>query len=186
MTSHGAGHAADRPTAHGLIAEFPDPAALVRAAHAVHKAGYRRVEAYAPMPVHGLVEALGARDDGLARVALIGGLIGGLGAYFLQWYGAAVDYPINVGGRTPLWPGLIPGTFEMTLLGAIFGAFFGALLRSGLPQLYHPVFNSERFAAASSDGFFLCIETGDPHFDGGKTRELLGSLQAVRIDEVGA
>jgi hypothetical protein len=64
-------------SAHGLLAEFSDPAALLLAARAAHGAGYRKLEAYAPMPVEGLVEALGPVDEPLARLALWGGIVGG-------------------------------------------------------------------------------------------------------------
>jgi len=139
---------------YGLLAEFPGPAALLHAARAAHEAGYRRLEAYSPMPVEGLVEALGSTDEGLPRLALVGGIVGGVLTFALQWVSVTIDYPLNVGGRTPAWPGLIPATFEMTVLGAVLAVFFGVLLRSGLPRLYHPVFNDAGFAAASSDGFF--------------------------------
>jgi hypothetical protein len=84
-----------------------------------------------------------------------------------------------VGGRTPAWPGLIPSTFEMTVLGAVLAIFFGVLLRSRLPRLYHPIFNDAGFAAASSDGFFLCIEAADPQYVPAQTREFLERLQAA-------
>jgi len=167
--------------AHGLLAEFPSPAALLQAARAAHEAGFRRLEAYSPMPVEGLVEALGSTDGGLPRLALIGGIVGGVLTFALQWVSVTIDYPLNVGGRTPAWPGLIPATFEMTVLGAVLAVFFGVLLRSGLPRLYHPVFNDDGFAAASSDGFFLCIDAADPLYDPLQTRHFLESLQPVRV-----
>ena len=113
------------------------------------------------MPVEGLVEALGSTDKRLPRLALVGGLIGGVCTYALQWLSVTVEYPLDVGGRTPAWPGLVPATFEMTVLGAALAVFFGVLLRSRLPRLYHPIFNDAGFAAASSDGFFLCIGAAD-------------------------
>ena len=170
--------------AYGLLAEFSSPAALLDAAKAAHGAGYRRLEAYSPMLIEGLVEALGSADERLPRLALIGAVIGGVGTYALQWFSATVDYPINVGGRTPAWPGLIPSTFEMTVLGAVLAIFFGVLLRSRLPRLYHPVFNDAGFAAASSDGFFLCIEAADPHYDALQTRNFLERLQPLRVSVV--
>ncbi|SPE35353.1 conserved hypothetical protein [Burkholderiales bacterium] len=169
---------------YGLLAEFPGPAALLHAARAAHEAGYRRLEAYSPMPVEGLVEALGSTDEGLPRLALVGGIVGGVLTFALQWVSVTIDYPLNVGGRTPAWPGLIPATFEMTVLGAVLAVFFGVLLRSGLPRLYHPVFNDAGFAAASSDGFFLCIDAADPHYEPLQTRNFLESLQPVRVSAV--
>lgn len=170
--------------AYGLLAEFSDPAALLRAARSAHGAGYRKLEAYAPMPVEGLAEALGPVDEGLPRLALIGGVIGGVGIFALQWWSATADYPLNIGGRTPAWPGLIPSTFEMTVLGAVLAIFFGALLRSRLPRLYHPVFNDAGFAAASDDRFFLCIEAADPNYDVQRTRDFLEGLQPLRVSQV--
>jgi Protein of unknown function (DUF3341) len=172
--------------AHGLLAEFSSSAGLLHAARAAHGAGYRRLEAYSPMLVEGLVEALGSTDEGLPRLALVGGIVGGVLTYALQWMSVTVDYPMNVGGRTPAWPGLIPATFEMTVLGAALAVFFGVLLRSGLPRLYHPVFNDAGFAAASSDGFFLCVDAADPHYDTLQTRQFLESLQPVRVTVVDA
>lgn len=171
-------------TAYGLLAEFSSPAALLDAAKAAHGAGYRRLEAYSPMPIEGLVEALGSADGRLPRLALIGAIIGGAGTFALQWFSATADYPFNVGGRTPAWPGLIPSTFEMTVLGAVLAIFFGALLRSRLPRLYHPVFNDAGFAAASSDRFFLSIEAADPQFDAQRTRDFLERLQPLRVSAV--
>ena len=169
---------------YGLVAQFAGASALLQAARSAHGAGYRRVEAYSPMPVEGLAEALGFRERRIAPLALAGGIIGGVGTYWLQWISVAVDYPINVGGRTPLWPGLIPGTFEMTVLGAALAVFFGSLWSSGLPKLYHPVFNEPRFSAASSDGFFLCIEASDPRFEALDTRQFLERLGPLNVSEV--
>jgi hypothetical protein len=169
-----------------MLAEFSNPTALLDAVRAARTAGFRQFEAYAPMPVEGLVEALGSRDTGLPRLALIGAVIGGLGTFALQWFSATAIYPINVGGRTPAWPGLIPSTFEMTVLGAVLAVFFGVLLRSGLPRLYHPIFNDAGFEAASSDRFFLCIEAADPQYDERRTRDFLESLRPLRVSVIEA
>ena len=172
--------------AHGLLAEFSSPATLLHAARAAHGAGYRRIEAYSPMLVEGLVEAMGSTDEGLPRLALVGGIVGGVLTYALQWLSVTYYYPLNIGGRTPAWPGLIPATFEMTVLGAVLAVFFGVLLRSGLPRLCHPVFNDAGFATASSDGFFLCIDAADPQYDPQRTRQFLESLEPVRVTVVDA
>ena len=46
------------PELYGLLAEFHEPEAVVAATHATRVAGYRRLDAYSPFPVHGLAEAL--------------------------------------------------------------------------------------------------------------------------------
>ncbi len=169
---------------HGLLAEFAGSTALLQAARAARGAGYRQLEAYSPMPIEGLVEALGFTDERLPLLALVGGIIGGAGTYAVQWLSVTVNYPLDVGGRTPAWPGLIPATFEMTVLGAALAVFFGVLLRSRLPRLYHPVFNDAGFAATSSDGFFLCIGAADPQYDPLRTREFLERLSPVRVAQI--
>jgi hypothetical protein len=169
----------------GLLAEFDTPGALLHAAQQAYSEGYRKMDAYSPFPVPDLAEAIGFHRDSVPLLCLIGGLIGGCGAYILQWWINTIAFPINVGGR-PMhsWPSFIPVTFEMTVLFASFGAFFGMWALNRLPQPYHPIFNSESFAAASRNRFFLCIETTDPLFELDGTREFLLRLHARLVEEV--
>ena len=169
---------------YALMAEFADPDALVAAARET-RAAFRDVDAYAPYSVEGLPEALGFVRDRVALIALIGGIAGGLGTYFLQWYTAVFDYPINSGGR-PLhsWPSFIPATFEVTVLAAALALFFGLWALNGLPRLRHPVFNAEQFDLASRNRFFLAIRATDPRFDPQRTRDFLLDLTPLRLIEV--
>jgi hypothetical protein len=170
---------------YGLLAEFDDPTALVSAARRTHDAGYRRVEAYTPFPVEELTEALHLRPTRLPWVVLIGGLVGCVGAYFMQDYASAVDYPINIGGR-PLhsWPAFVPITFELTVLVAALAAVLGMLALNRLPMPHHPLFHVPEFARATRDRFFLCIEATDPRFDETATRQFLVGLQARNVWDV--
>jgi hypothetical protein len=174
-----------RPSIYGLMAEFDSPDALLVAAQRAYEAGYRRMDAYSPFPVEGLAEAIGFHRSGLPLVVLIGGIVGGLGGYLMQYYLSAIDYPLNIGGR-PLHsaPSFIPVTFELTILIAALAAVLGLLALNGLPMPYHPVFNVPRFELASRNLFFLCIEATDRQFDRQNTRRFLESLQALGVSEV--
>ena len=178
--------AAPHPTGpYGLIAEFDDPEDVVEATRHAYERGYRMMEAYTPFPVHGLPEALGFEHTKIPAVVLIGGIVGGLGGFFMQWYSAVLSYPIIVGGR-PLnsWPAFIPITFEMTVLFAALAAVFGMLGLNGLPRPHHPVFNAPNFALASGNRFFLCIQTRDPLFDTEGVRQLLEGHHPLAVNEV--
>jgi len=170
---------------HGLMAEFQDPNDLVAATRRARDEGYRKMDAYSPLPIEELHEALGVHHTRLPLIVLLGGLTGCIGGYGLQYWAAAVAYPLNVGGK-PLhsWPAFIPVTFECTILVAALAAVFGMLALNGLPQPYHPVFNVPRFALASRNRFFLCIEATDPRFDLQKTRAFLETLNPREVTAV--
>jgi hypothetical protein len=167
---------------YGLMAEFASAERLLDAARAARGKGYRNIEAYTPFSVEGLPEALELPRSRVPLLALVGGVVGGCGAFFLQWYTAVVDYPINSGGR-PLdsWPAFIPATFELAVLGAALSAFFGSLALMGLPRLRHPVFDTPDFDLASRNRFFLCIRGDDPQFDAAHTRSWLADLKPLRV-----
>jgi hypothetical protein len=178
-------HAELPPALHGLMAEFDTPGALVRAAEQARLAGYRHMDAYSPIPIHELDEALGLRRTRLPRLVLLGGILGGLGGYGLEYWSQAIAYPMNIGGRPfHSWPQFIPVTFETTVLGAALTCFIGMWALNKLPMPYHPVFNVPEFARASLDRFFLCIESTDPKFDRQETERFLASLRPLGVSEV--
>ncbi|HEV3421555.1 MAG TPA: DUF3341 domain-containing protein [Candidatus Acidoferrum sp.] len=169
----------------GVMGEFSTPEDLLAATKKAREAGYKHVEAYTPFPVEGLSEAVGFRWTAVPLITLMGGVGGGLTGFGLQYWVAAITYPLNIGGRPfNSWPAFIPVTFELTVLGASIFAVFGMLALNKLPQPYHPVFNVERFGQASTDKFFLCIEARDPKFDLVETSKFLQSLHAQHVNEV--
>jgi hypothetical protein len=168
----------------GIAAEFEDPEKLLDAARYAKEHGYVWLEAYTPYPIKELDEVIRALNPVPAMV-FIAGALGSATAWVMQYYIAAIDYPINVGGR-PLysWPSFIVILFELTVLFASAGAFFGMLWLAGLPRPNHPMFNVERFAGASQDRFFLCIQARSHGFDSRAAAEVLERFDPIGVWEV--
>jgi ActD protein len=170
---------------YGMMAEFDSASDLVAAARKTHEAGYRKIDAYSPFPIEELAEAIGFHKNRVPLVTLIGGLLGGLGGYFMQYWMNVDSYPVVIGGKPyHSWPAFIVVTFEMTILfGGIF-AVLGMLALNGLPMPYHPVFNVPRFAMATKDRFFLIVFSTDPKYTPAGTKQFLESLVPRSISEV--
>jgi len=172
---------------YGLVAEFDRASALLEGVRRARAAGFARVEAYSPFSVEGMDEALGMTRNPIPLLTLLGGAAGAAIGFFIQWYSATIDYPINVGGR-PLdsWPSFMPTTFEFAVLFAGFSAVIGVLALCGLPRLMHPLFNVEAFRRASADRFFLVLRSDDPRFNRTEACEFLDSLHPCAIHPVEA
>jgi hypothetical protein len=166
-----------RSLLYGFLAEFNDPEALKRCVRLAREHGFQRIDACTPFPVEGIAEELGLHHSPVPLIVLIGGLIGGLGGAFMQWYSSVYDYPLNIGGRPfNSWPSFVVITFELTILfGGLFGVF-GMLAFNGMPKPHHPLFNEPHFDRATQDRFFFCIEATDPKFDRDETWRFLESL----------
>jgi ActD protein len=178
-------HPRHPPPLYGVIAEFETPSDLVHAARKTYEAGYRRINGYSPYPIEELSEAIGFTHTSLPLIVFIGGVIGMLGGFFMQYWIEVIDYPINVGGKPfNSWPAFIPITFETTVLCAAFAAVLGMLVLNKLPQPYHPVFNAPNFAFATRDRFFLAVEANDAKFNHDRVVELLKSLGAIEVNDV--
>jgi Ni/Fe-hydrogenase subunit HybB-like protein len=174
---------ASRGPVFGMLARFRGPAELLAAVERLRAAGYRRIDAYSPFPVHEVDRALGLGRSKVPLFALVGGLVGLAFAQWIQWYQSAVAYPLVVGGK-PLnsVEAFVPITFETTVLYAAFGAIAGMLLLNGLPRLYHPVFRGRSFARATDDGFFVTVEARDPKFHPSETPALLAAAGGTEIE----
>ena len=173
------------PRLYGVMAEFDNPSDLVAAARRTYEAGYRRINGYSPYPIEELSEAIGFTHTALPLIVFIGGVLGGLGGFFMQYWMEVINYPLNVGGKPfNSWPAFIPITFECTILCAAFVAVFGMLALNKLPQPYHPVFNAPNFALATRDSFFLVIEASDRKFEHDAVVHFMKDLQPKGLVDV--
>lgn len=172
-------------TLYGLLAEFNTTDALLAAVRKTRAAGYTKIDAYSPFPIHGMADALNFHDRLVAPIVLGGGIMGAAVGYGLQYWSSVIEYPMNVGSRPfHAWVSFIPPAFETTILFAAFAAVFGMLALNGLPRPYHPVFNAERFSRVTQDKFFLAIEAADPKFDRAATGRFLSSLTPREVVEL--
>ncbi len=161
---------------YAIGAEYPGPAALYEAAKRVRDAGFKRWDVFSPFPIHGMDDAMGLGKSWLSTWVLIGGITGLVTAMILEFGPSWFIYPVIVHGKPFTWrtvPAFFPIMFELTILFSSFAAFFAWQIMNGLPRWNHPMFNWDRFARATNDGFFLAIEARDPRFSEEETQHLL-------------
>jgi hypothetical protein len=161
---------------YGVIGDFDTPEDLLRAVRTARTAGFTRMEAYTPFPIHGIDEALGRPRSPLGRIVITCGLLGLASAILLQWWTGAVDYPLVIAGK-PLFAvePSVPIIFELSVLLSAFAAVLGMFALNKLPQFYHAFFNCSRAHGATNDRFLLAVESGDPKFHAEEVIRLLDS-----------
>lgn len=168
-----------------MLAEFDTAGACLHAAEKLRDAGYKSFDTHTPFPIHGMDRAMGLKDSRLGWIVLLMGMTGFASAVLMMVWMNGIDYPTVVGGKPPISiPSMVPVTFELTVLFSAFGAVFGMLGLNKLPRHNHPVFESERFKAATTDKFFVSVEDADPKYDDAKTRELLEGAHATHVETV--
>jgi len=175
----------DERVASLLLAEYETPDGCADAAAKLRDAGYTKFDAHTPYPVHGMDAAMGMRDTPLGWIVLVMGMVGCLTGFLMMFWMNGIDYPLIIGGKPPdAIPSMVPVMFEMTILLAAFGAVFGLFGLCQLPRHHHPIFNSDRFARATDDHFFISVDASDPKFDLKKTRLLLEGTAPAHLELV--
>jgi hypothetical protein len=168
---------ADDGPHYGVVGDFDTPEDLLRAIRTLRVAGFTKMEAYTPFPIHGIDEALGEPRSPLGRVVIVAALLGLASAVALQWWTGAVDYKLIIAGK-PLFAlePSVPIMFELSVLFGSFGAVFGMFHLNRMPTYYHAFFNYSKAGGASNDRFLLAVEAADPKFRGEELKTLLDSL----------
>jgi len=167
----------------GLLAEFEGPTELIEAAEKMRDGSFKRFDCHSPYPIHGMDQAMGLKRSPVGYIAGALGFIGGAGGLLLQWWTSTIDYPVVISGKPFFsYQAYVPVTFGLTVLLAALGAFFAMLIANRLPQWYHAVFHSDRFAKATDDGFFISVDSSDPKFEENQTRQFLESIGGKNIE----
>jgi hypothetical protein len=169
---------------YGIGAEFPSASALFHAAEKVRDKGFKRWDVHSPFPIHGMDAAMGLGKSWLSIVVFCGGFTGLLTAVVLECYPSLIEYKLNVNGKPVDFmtvPAFFPIMFELTVLLSAFAAVIALLVFNQLPKWYHPIFNWDRFAKVTDNGFFLVIEASDPQFSESKTRALLEEIGGSHV-----
>ncbi len=177
-----------RTETYGLIGQFGTAEEAAAVARELREAGFARWDVYGPAPLEDIERATPTRR-GLFITALmfVAAIAGACWGYFIQYWDAVIDFPINVGGR-PLngWPGFIPSAWEICALFTVYCGFFAFLATCRLPRLHQPIFAAPGFERATQDRFFVCVEAADAHYDIARVREIFGRHGLIEATEVPA
>ena len=167
----------------GILAEYDNPADLLKAAANVRDDGYKRFDCHSPFPIHGMDSAMGLGPSKLGWLVALSGFTGCVCALLMQWWMSAVDYPVVVSGK-PLFSfqAFIPITFELTILFSAFATVIGMFAMNMLPRFNHPLFESEQFKKVTDDSFFISIDAKDSRFDSGRTKKFLESIGGKNLE----
>lgn len=169
-----------------VLGLFDDAQALMEAIPKMKAAGFGRLEAYTPYPVHGLDHALGQKPSPLGKMVLVMGVAGAALALAFQWWTSVVDYPIPTGGKALFaWQSFVPILFEVTVLFATFTAGLGMLLLlNRLPFFGHPVLHARSMASLTRDKLALSVESWEGAVDAEKAEAALRAAGAKTVEVV--
>ena len=174
------------------LAEYDTPNAIAQAAMKVRDAGYQNWDCHTPYAMHGMDEAMGLKPTRIGIISFVFGMLGVATAVFMMQYTNAFSfnflnvgagYPLVIGGKPPgAFPSMVPIIFELGILLCGLATLFGLLGLIKLPMYNHPIFESDRFEAASDDKYFISIEAGDQKFDLEGTKALLEATNPTYLE----
>ncbi|MCC6402779.1 MAG: DUF3341 domain-containing protein [Fimbriimonadaceae bacterium] len=173
------------PKPFGVVAEFLDAESLLEATRKTREAGYRAIDAFSPVPVHGLTDAIGFDDSRLSWQVFGAGLTGALAGLGLQVWTSTAVYRHLVGGKPFIsLPMFFPVLYECTILFSAGAATVLMFKLNGLPKPHHPVFNAKAMDRASSDRYILCVEAEDPNYDEEALTSFFHGMGAESVESV--
>lgn len=165
----------------GVAGIWLDDHELVVAAEKVRHAGYKKFDAIAPFPVHGLEEACGVPRSSIPWTTFFAGLTGLSAGVGLTFWTSASDWALNVGGK-PFFsaPAFAPIMFELTILFAALASVGAMFVLARLPKLDPPIIDPD----LTSHKFAIFIPETEAGYDAGRAETLLKSLGAVEVKRI--
>jgi len=166
-----------------ILAEFDNPAHLLEAAEKIRDAGYKNFDCHSPFPIHGMDDAMGMKRSPLGWMVGIVAFFALMAGFTLEWWTSAVDYPIVISGKPFFsYQAYGPVAFAIMVLCSAFTALLGMLALNKLPMLYHKLFDSDKVAKITNDGFIVSIAATDPKFDLNKTKSFLQGIGGQNLE----
>ncbi|MCC6129031.1 MAG: DUF3341 domain-containing protein [Acidobacteria bacterium] len=163
---------------------FDAPETALAAVRRLRSEGFEIDDVHTPYAVHGMDEALGLPETRLGWVTLAGGFIGGAVALSFQIWTHAIDWPLVIGGKSPLaLPAKIPVAFELTVLFAALSTVASLLLRRRLYPSFSPEPANQPSPSVTDDRFVLLVVERDAGFRPQRFHELARELGAVGVVE---
>lgn len=164
-----------------MIAVFDDEKNTIAAVKDLVASGYRPADVYAPYAVHGLDRAMELPRTQIAKACAVAGFLGAGLKLFFQYWIAAVDWPLNVGGKPfNSLPAFVPVTFEVGVLLAAFGTVLALLWRSRLyPGKEADIIDPR----VTDDRFVVLLEEHDASFEHDRVRDLCLKNNAIEVEE---
>lgn len=163
----------------GVVGFWFDESTFKLAAQKTREAGFKKFEAITPFPIHGLDEACGLKRSWIPWVTFAFGLTGCALGWAFQYYVAAMDWPLIIGGKPyHSLPAFIPVMFELTiLLGALSSVIACLFIACRLPKINPPVIDPD----LSCSKFALFVPEDDVGYESGKVESLFRSLSGKDI-----
>ncbi|TFG96055.1 MAG: DUF3341 domain-containing protein [Calditrichales bacterium] len=168
-----------------ILAEFNNPAELLAAAEKMRDAGYKKFDCHSPFPIHGMDEAMGLKRSPLGWMVGTVAFLALAAGFTLEWWTSTVDYPIVISGKPFFsYQAYGPVAFAIMVLSSAFVALFGMMGLNKLPMLYHKLFDSEKVAKITNDGFIVSVLSNDPLYDETKTQSFLKEIGGQNLEVI--
>ena len=160
-----------------ILAEFENPAQLLHAAEKLRDAGYKKFDCHSPFPIHGMDDAMGMKRSPLGWIVGVVAFLGLASGVTLEWWTNAIEYPLVISGKPFFsYQAYGPVAFAIMVLVSAFAALFGMMALNKLPMLYHKLFDSDKTAKITNDGFIVSVDADDSLFDQKKTKLFLKDI----------